>query len=181
MRLLLLLSLTLLLGCGSGPRSGDRAGGSGSAPGSSSVVPGEEPLETATLDDEEIVPLEPERTRAASAAASRPCAWARAWESPNEPNPLAAGIGGVENPVKVSDSPISLPVPAAPKPQGPMVVEIVVSPDGRVSEAAVVRSTYPPWPEAEAIVVEAVRKWRYEPAKLDGKPVAVCTTLVLRP
>jgi TonB family protein len=178
----LLLSVMLLLSCG-GSRPGDGAGGTGSAEPSSSVVPGEEPLETATLDDEEIVPLKPETTRDPSAAARRPCAWARAWGSPNEPKPLAAGIDGVDNPVRVADSPISLPVrkTSSGGNGGEMVVEIVVGPDGSVSEAAVVRSTDPPWPEAEAIVVEAVRQWRYEPPKRDGTPVAVCTTLVLRP
>jgi TonB family protein len=68
-----------------------------------------------------------------------------------------------------------------PSPQGEISVEIVVLPDGSVSEARVVSTTNPPWPEAESAVLDAVKTWRYEPPTLGGTPITVCTTLVIRP
>jgi TonB family protein len=66
-------------------------------------------------------------------------------------------------------------------PRGEITVEIVVLPDGSVSEAAILSTTDPPWPEAEAAVVEAVKTWRYEPPTLGGTPIAVCSTIAIRP
>lgn len=142
------------------------------------AAPGEEPLETVSLAEEEVVPLEPEK--AAATGAGRPCAWARAWESPAAPRPLLAGVGGAPNPTKTVDAPIAIPA-REPSPSGEIIVEIVVAPDGSVSEAAVVRSTDPPWPQAEERILAAVRKWRYEPPLFDGTPIAVCTTVVIHP
>jgi outer membrane biosynthesis protein TonB len=142
------------------------------------VEPGEETLETASLGDEEVVPIEPENVPVSTEG--RPCAWARAWTDPKAPKPLLAGAGGVPNPARVSDSPISLPV-REPAPSGEIVVELVVSPDGSVLEAGIVGTTDPPWPEAEERIVSAVRTWRYEPTLFEGTPIAVCTSVSIRP
>jgi TonB family protein len=140
--------------------------------------PGEEPLETASFPEDEVVPIELERSPAATEG--RPCAWARAWKDPNAPKPLLAGVGGVPNPSRVTEAAISLPV-REPAPSGSIVVEIVVAPDGSVTEAKVVRSTDPPWPEAEERILESVGRWRYEPSSFEGTPIAVCTTVTIKP
>ncbi|HSF16764.1 MAG TPA: TonB family protein [Vicinamibacteria bacterium] len=141
---------------------------------------GEEPLETASITDDEVVPLTPERVAAAPKAAGRPCAWARAWQDPSSPKPVLAGVGGVPNPAKRSETPIRLPA-RDPIPQGEIVVEAIVGPDGAVSEAKVVRSTTPSWPEAEAAILDAIRRWTYEPPLFDGTPVSVCATILVSP
>ncbi len=160
--------LALLSGCGS-PQSREAR-----------PAPGEEPLETASLPDEDVVPLEPEPKAQRAPAAERPCSWAKAWSDPAAPDPLLAGIGGAPNPERVSASPVQIPT-REPSAQGEITVEIVVLPDGSVSEAAVVSTTDPPWPEAESAVVEAVKTWRYQPPTLGGTPISVCTTIVVRP
>lgn len=53
---------------------------------------------------------------------------------------------------------------------GKVVVEIVVGKDGRVKDAAVRKGVY--WALDDAALA-AVRKWEFEPATLDGKPVEV--------
>ena len=143
-------------------------------------APGEEPIETASLPDEDVVPLEPETATPRAPASERPCSWAQAWSDPSTPDPLLAGVGGTPNPERVAESPIRLPI-REPAPEGEISVEIVVLPDGSVSEAAVVSTTDPPWPEAEAAVVESVKTWRYKPPTLGGTPIAVCATIVVRP
>ncbi|HXV59531.1 MAG TPA: TonB family protein [Vicinamibacteria bacterium] len=141
---------------------------------------GEEPLETASITDDEVVPLTPERAATARPPSGRPCAWARAWQDPSSPKPHLAGVGGVPNPEKRSETAIRLP-DRDPIPQGEIVVEAVVGPDGAVREASVVGSTTPPWPEAEASILDAIRRWTYEPPRFDGTPVSVCVTILVSP
>lgn len=160
--------LLALFGCGA-PQSRE-----------SRPAPGEEPIETASLPDEEVVPLEPEAAAPRAPASERPCSWAKAWSDPATPDPILAGIGGTPIPERLASTTVRLPV-RDPSPQGEISVEIVVLPDGSVSEARVVSTTDPPWPEAESAVLDAVKTWRYEPPTLGGTPIAVCTTLVIRP
>jgi TonB family protein len=164
----ILLGFSLGLACGAPPSREARP------------APGEEPIETASLPDEEVVPLEPEAAMPRAPASQRPCSWANAWSDPGTADPLLAGVGGTPVPERVARSPVRLPV-REPPPQGAISVEIVVLPDGSVSEAVVVSTTDPPWPEAEAAVVEAVKSWRYEPPTLGGTPISVCSTVVIRP
>ncbi len=98
------------------------------------VAPGEEPLETTTLGDEEVVPLKPD-PRAATPPPGRPCAWASVWSDPDAAHPLLAGVGGAPQPEKVDDAPVSIPVGDG-SPVGEIVVEIVIAPDGKVAEAS---------------------------------------------
>lgn len=143
-------------------------------------APGEEPIESASLPDEEVVPLEPEATARRALARERPCSWAKAWSDPATPDPLLAGVGGAPNPERIAAGAVRLPV-REPSPLGEISVEIVILPDGSVSEARVVSTTNPPWPEAESAVLEAVKTWRYEPPVLGGTPVALCSTVFVRP
>ena len=52
--------------------------------------------------------------------------------------------------------------------QGQVVVEFVVTAEGAVTEAIVLRSTNPLFEEP---ALEAIRQWTFEPAKMNGKPV----------
>jgi TonB family protein len=170
----LVLALGLATACQSpSPRSTD------SPPAHNAVIPGEEPLETATLGGEEVVPLKPE-PRAMTPSAGRPCAWAAAWNDPRAAHPVLSGVGGAPAPERTKDAPISIPVKEGWS-TGEIVVEIVIDPDGSVAEASVVHAAEPRHPEVEAAIVKAVRAWRYEKPTFDGTPVAVCSTLVLRP
>jgi TonB family protein len=56
------------------------------------------------------------------------------------------------------------------KSQGTVVLWIIVDPQGQPQDIRVVRSVGKGLDEK---AFEAVRKWRFEPAKLKGQPVAV--------
>jgi len=51
---------------------------------------------------------------------------------------------------------------------GMVAAIIVITPDGTVSEASISKTTDP---ELEKPVLDAVQKWLFHPAKLDGKPI----------
>jgi protein TonB len=53
-------------------------------------------------------------------------------------------------------------------------VEVLVTRTGEVAEA---RVRDPVAPEVDAAYVEAVKRWRFQPATRDGSPVAACHTL----
>jgi TonB family protein len=59
---------------------------------------------------------------------------------------------------------------------GQVVIQAVIGKDGTVSGASVVRPVHP---DLDAAALEAVRQWRYEPAKQNGKPVAVYMTVTI--
>jgi len=71
-----------------------------------------------------------------------------------------------------SPKPIYVPNPQAPhdspKPQ-PVMVKLLINPDGSVAEASL---QDPPNPDIEQSVLDAVRKWQFEPARLLGVPIA---------
>jgi len=54
--------------------------------------------------------------------------------------------------------------------QGVVVVGVVVNPDGTVRDASVVKSLEP---GLDKQAIAAVRKWKFQPATKDGRPVAV--------
>jgi len=56
----------------------------------------------------------------------------------------------------------------SPKPQ-PVIVKLLINPDGSVGEASLQHRTNP---EIEQSALDAVRKWRFEPARLLGVPIA---------
>jgi TonB family protein len=59
---------------------------------------------------------------------------------------------------------------------GQVVIQAVIEKDGTVARASVVRPVHP---DLDASALEAVRQWRYEPARLNGKPVAVYMTITV--
>ena len=59
-----------------------------------------------------------------------------------------------------------------------VVVEAVLSPQGRVARARVLMAAKTPG--LNQPLVEALSKWRFEPARLEGEPVAVYYTLTVQ-
>jgi protein TonB len=134
------------------------------------------PLETVTMDDPEIVPIQEQQTTASKKPVGVPCPWAKIWETPG-PKPMPVG-GMVKAPQKVSDVAPVLPYRKT-EAKGAPVLEVVISTEGNVSEVKVLQSFDPSWPEGEAALADAVRQWKYKPTLLEGKPIPVCTKITL--
>lgn len=62
--------------------------------------------------------------------------------------------------------------------EGSATVRVLISPDGRVSRAEVVRASAPEF--GEATRRQALAKWRFKPATEDGTPVPSWQTLMVR-
>lgn len=60
---------------------------------------------------------------------------------------------------------------------GMVAVAVVVDANGDVTSAEVNKSTHP---DFEAPALEAVKKWKFKPAQLGGKPVKVRVVIPLR-
>jgi len=133
------------------------------------------PLETVTMDDRDIVPVQEQQTSSRKPVGV-PCAWAKIWGAPG-PKPMPVG-GMVKAPKKVSDIAPVLPYRET-ETKGAPVLEVIISTDGSVSEVKALQTFDPPWPEGEAALIDAVRQWKYEPTVLDGKAIPVCTKITL--
>lgn len=59
---------------------------------------------------------------------------------------------------------------------GPVVLEAVIGTDGSVRAARVIRAAHP---ILEKAAVDAVHRWRFEPARVAGRPVPVYLTLTV--
>ena len=53
--------------------------------------------------------------------------------------------------------------------QGSVTVEFIIDEEGRTRDLRLIRSTYK---EFEAPALEAIRQWRFEPARKDGRPIS---------
>jgi len=60
--------------------------------------------------------------------------------------------------------------------EGIVVLEAIIGPDGAVRDVRVLRSASP---LLDPGALEAVRRWRYRPARVDGRPVAVFLNVVV--
>lgn len=92
--------------------------------------------------------------------------------------------GPRQPPVLRAPGRLTLPVPGPEAPGRPLVVQAVVSDTGRVARVRLLRTPPIPGlaPEAlDARLVATLREARFEPARLDGEPVAVYFNLTLRP
>lgn len=61
--------------------------------------------------------------------------------------------------------------------QGYVVLFAAIKTNGSLGEPRVLQS---PDPELEYLAVETVKKWRYQPTRLNGQPVETYTTIVLK-
>ncbi len=91
-----------------------------------------------------------------------------------EQQPLVAGSDGVPSPKKTKDvKPVYPQQAIAQGLRGIVIVEVVIDPRGAVSSVAIVRSV----PGLDEAAIAAARQWRYEPVKVDGRPVSVRLTV----
>jgi protein TonB len=86
-------------------------------------------------------------------------------------------IGGtIRQPQKVHNVDPAYPAIAqAARVQGIVIIEATLSPDGRISNARILRSI----PLLDEAALEAVRQWQYTPTLLNGVPVPVIMTVTV--
>jgi len=86
-------------------------------------------------------------------------------------------IGGqIKPPTKVKDvKPVYPAIAQSAHVTGTVTIEAIIGPDGKVSEAKVVRSV----PLLDQAALDAVRQWEYMPTLLNGVPVPVVTTVTI--
>jgi TonB family protein len=95
-----------------------------------------------------------------------------------EPRVLSDGMAAQRGvaPRKVKDAaPLYPPIAQSARVQGRVVVEATVEPDGRVSNARVLRSI----PLLDKAATDAVMQWQFSPTLVNGKPVPVVVTTAL--
>ena len=79
----------------------------------------------------------------------------------------AAGDGDVTEPQRLKYVP-----PSYPGINGKVILQAVINTDGSVDEIEVLYCN-PDDPRLSESAIRAVRRWRYEPARKNGKPVAI--------
>ncbi len=86
-------------------------------------------------------------------------------------------IGGtIRQPQKVHNvDPVYPAIAQAARVQGIVILEATLSPDGRISNARILRSI----PLLDQAALEAVRQWQYTPTLLNGLPVPVIMTITV--
>lgn len=91
---------------------------------------------------------------------------------PTERKALRVG-GNIPAPKKIRDVPPVYPAAArAAGVGGVVILEITISPEGKVIQALILRSI----PLLDESAVDAVKQWEYQPTRLNGKPVSVVMT-----
>jgi TonB family protein len=91
--------------------------------------------------------------------------------------PAARRLGaGIEPPKKIKDvKPTYPPGALAERAFGTVVVDATIGTDGTVLDVVVVRSV----PGLDRSAIEAVRQWRFLPARFNGEPIAVVATVIV--
>ncbi len=99
-------------------------------------------------------------------------------EAPPPPPAPPVRVGGrVKEPRKLKAVPPVYPDAAInARIEGVVILECLISPQGRVSEVRVLRSV----PLLEDAAVDAVRQWVYTPTLMDGVPVPALMTVTVR-
>src|SRR5437667_3064154 len=98
--------------------------------------------------------------------------------APAAPKPEETVVGGDVKPAKL----ISLVPPVYPpaarnlRISGDVTIDAQIGTNGRVSEMKVISGP----PALHQAAMDAVRQWKYQPAMLDGKPVAMHMTVTVR-
>jgi TonB family protein len=88
--------------------------------------------------------------------------------------PMAVG-GEVDAPVAIQRVDPDFEACKGVRGSGGVVIDAVISADGIVQDARIVRPVHPCIDEA---VLSSIRQWRFKPATYRGKPVAVTYVLV---
>lgn len=85
--------------------------------------------------------------------------------------------GNVKAPRKLRHvEPVYPPIAIAARVDGTVVLEILLSPDGRVIDARALAGVPSPVPLLYAAAEETVRQWAYEPVRVDGRAVPAYLT-----
>ena len=103
-------------------------------------------------------------------------------EPPPPTGPLLAGVGDVTNPVLIPESKIEPEYPELARVarlEGNVILQAIIHSDGSVGDIEILRCNRPNM-GFEDSAVEAVRQWRYRPARLHGRPVPVFMTVKVR-
>jgi protein TonB len=89
--------------------------------------------------------------------------------------PLRIG-GQIKPPTRIKDvKPVYPQIAQSAHVQGAVTIEATIGPDGKVSEAKIVRSV----PLLDQAALDAVRQWEYMPTLLNGVPIPVVTTVTV--
>jgi len=112
---------------------------------------------------------------AARTAERRPnpgAAGAFSWVYPAPGAPVRVG-GNIRTPQRIVDAaPVMSDVARHAGIRGVVILEIIIGPDGKVSDVKVLRSI----PLLDQAAIDTARQWRYEPTLLNGAPVPVIMT-----
>jgi periplasmic protein TonB len=100
---------------------------------------------------------------------------------PPSPPPAPTGPvrmhSGIEAPQKISDkAPVYPAIATAARVEGLVILEATIDEAGQVVDLKVLRSV----PMLEAAAIDAVKQWRYRPARLNGMPIPVIVTVTVR-
>jgi protein TonB len=91
-------------------------------------------------------------------------------------NPIRVHAG-MQAPVKVVNvDPIYPPIAQQARVQGVVILEAIIDERGAVKTASILRSI----PLLDAAALDAVRQWRFTPARLNGEAVPVVMTVTVR-
>jgi TonB family protein len=97
--------------------------------------------------------------------------------------PLLAGEDDVTKPVVIPESKVAPVYPESMRAaglEGRVMLQALIDEAGNVGELEVLEAQPKDHEEVIASAIDAVSRWRYEPATHDGKPVAVYFTLVIQ-
>ena len=84
--------------------------------------------------------------------------------------------GAIRQPTQIKKvNPVYPPIAQSARVQGVVIIEAIIGPDGRVTEAKVLRSI----PLLDAAALDAVKQWVYTPTLLNGVPVPVIMTVTV--
>jgi protein TonB len=97
---------------------------------------------------------------------------------PSSPPPAPVRLHrGIEPPKKIADVPPAYPsIARTARVEGIVVLEAVIDARGNVASVEVLRSNA----MLDQAAVDAVRRWQYAPALLNGEPVPVIVTITVR-
>lgn len=95
---------------------------------------------------------------------------------------LQAGVGDVTNPIAIRDTMIDPEYPELARVAritADVILNAVIHSDGSVGDVKVLRSSGRAGMGFEESAIEAVQKWRYQPALQNGRPVDVYFTIIV--
>ncbi|MGC8915730.1 MAG: energy transducer TonB [Thermoanaerobaculum sp.] len=96
--------------------------------------------------------------------------------APEDEGPIRVG-GQIQMPRKIKDvQPVYTEVARRARIEGVVILEIIIDKQGNVKDVKVLRAL--PMGLTEA-AVEAVKQWKYEPSKLNGKPIEIQGTVTV--